>query len=268
VRENAQRAFEDLDRDLQLRRTDHPKLPTCNEGAKLTYLIDHSARIYTFDPSSASPLTLKGTLSCPIAGSPFSMSIRHDGTAFVLFSRSSVSCAGLVRVDLTTLTCEPVPSFSCATGVGLFGMGYALSSSGVETLFISGRDTGKLATLDPETGRVTLIGRLPARGVEPAGNPKGELWGFTPNPSATVLRLNSTTGAGLQTCPLTIPVSSCGYKAWTSTENARYFYIFYGEQGANGSSVYRLTPDGKLSTFLAKTGIHFVGSGSAVCAGI
>jgi hypothetical protein len=269
VRANARRAFADMDRDLQLRRADHPKLPTCDGSAKLTYLVDTSAQIYTFDPSLASPITPKGKLSCPISGGPFSMAVRHDGTAFVLFSVGSRACTGLGRVVLKTLACEKVSGFSCATDAGLFGMGYALSTSGEETLYISGRDTRRFGTLDPESGKVTLIGTLPVGGIEPAGNPKGELWGFTPTPSATVLRFNSATGAGVQTFPLAIPVTRSGYQAWAFTENARYFYVFYGERGQPGSGVYRLASDGTLTTFLANTGIQFItGSGSSVCAGL
>jgi hypothetical protein len=267
VRSNARRAFEDLDRDLQLRRTDHPGLPTCAESAKLTYLIDDAAQLYTFDPSSASPLTLKGRLNCPISGRPFSMGVRHDGTAYVLFSIESRVCAGLGRVDLKTLACERLTSFNCETGLGLFGMGYALAASGEETLFISGRDIPRLAKLEPETGKVTPVGVLPARGIEPAGNPKGELWGFSPIPSAMVFRIDSTTAAGQQSFSLPITTSS-GTRAWTFTENARYYYVFYSNYGPAGASVFRLTPDGKITTFLSNTHIHFVGSGNSVCAGL
>jgi hypothetical protein len=272
VRHNARRAFEDMDRELDARRSDHPKLPTCADGAQLTYVIDDQAQIRTFHPTSPTPLQLKGTLSCPLAGRPFSMAVRHDGIAFVLFAHSPRpnDCAGLARVDLKTLSCEKVSGFTCQSGaLQLFGMGYALvGASGEETLLIAGHRSPTLAKLDPESGTVTVVGTAPSHSLELTGNPKGELWGFGPDPTARAFRMDSSTGAGQQTFPLAIPVRTPGNASWAFAEWGRVFYVFYGEKGVDGTSVYRLTPDGKLSTFLGKTGLNIVGAGNAVCAGI
>jgi hypothetical protein len=270
VRDNSRRAFVDLDRELQ--RRDHPKLPTCNPGAQLTYLIDDAAQIRTFDPNSASPLTLKGTLRCPLAGQPYSMAVRHDGIAFVLYSRGGRGCSGLARVDLSTLDCQAVAAFGCSQGFGfggLFGMGYAMAGpAGEETLFVSGLSSSQLGKLDPEAGRITPVAPS-ATSLELTGNPKGELWGFGPDPSPQAHRLDAASGARLQSFPLSIPIGS-GPKSrsWAFAAWGGVFYIFYGEhEQTGGTTVYRLTPDGELTTFLGRTGINIVGAGNAVCAG-
>jgi hypothetical protein len=249
---------------------DHPFVPTCTPGARLTYVVDDNAQVRSFDPTSPSPLALKGTLSCPLAGHPHSMAVRHDGVAYVLYSTDYQACSGLARVDLTTLSCTAVPAFKCQTGsLALFGMGYALAGpAGEEQLFIAGMKTPQLARLDPETGKLTIVGNLPAQSLELTGNSKGELWGFSPDPKAMVFRLDPNTAVGLQSFTLGISTSSLTGSSWAFASSGGAFFIFYGFHDSAGTTIYRLTPDGKLTTFLADTGINIVGAGNAVCAGL
>jgi hypothetical protein len=270
VRDNSRRAFEDLDREL--RRRDHPKLPTCAPDAQFTYVIDDQARISTFDPQSATPLKQKGTLSCPVPGHPFSMGVRHDGIAYVLFIRDPNRCSGMARVDLNTLSCQAVPGFTCQPPPILdrFGMAYSMAGpSGAETLFASGMTSTRLAHLDPESGRFTTVGELPATAIETTGNPEGAYWGFSPEGSPQAFHLDPATGARLQAFPLDIPTTARPMaRSWAFASWGGAFYIFYGEhESSGGTSVYRLTPDGKLTTFLSRTGVNIVGAGNAVCAG-
>ena len=246
-------------------------VPTCTPGARLTYVVDEAAQVRTFDPSNATPLALKGTLSCPLAGHPHSMAVRHDGIAYVLYSENYSACSGLARVDLNTLGCSAVTAFKCqADGFNLFGMGYALAGpKGEETLFIGSMFSPELARLDPEAGAISIVGELPASELELTGNSRGELWGFSPQPSAMAYQIDPATGGALQWFDLQgIPTGGSGASAWAFAAWGGVFYIFYGHDDSGGSSIYKLTPDGKLTTFLANTGINIVGAGNAVCAGL
>jgi hypothetical protein len=43
------------------------------------------------------------------------------------------------------------------------------------------------------------------------------------------------------------------------------FYIFYAYGDSASTTVYRVTPQGEVTTFLPDTGLDIVGAGVAVC---
>jgi hypothetical protein len=252
---------------LDARRDGEPVVH-CTPGTRLTYVIDDTGKLYHFDPTAATPISPAATLSCPLPGHPYSMAVRHDGIGYIVFSSGSF-CSGLARVDVSTMSCTKVAAFDCdSTGVGLFGMSFAVyGPAGEETLFIAGTSSPWLETLDPETGKVKVKGALPSSGIELAGNTKGELWAFTPDPTAEAYRLDPSNALVLQQFSLPIDTTDLGQQSWAFVAWGGAFYIFFGDAATGGTSVYRLTSDGKLTTLLSKTGMNIVGAGSAVCAG-
>lgn len=265
------RSYGDHERATDARRAADVRLG-CVQGPRLVYVVDSDDKLYTFDPSQPSAsaaFKLRATLKCPLIGSPHSMAVRMDGTAYVLYtvwSGGARHCQGLARVDLETMTCTLVQAYSCKTGgFDIFGMGYALAPSGNETLYI-GNDDAKLARLDPEAGTVDPIGLLPDGGPELTGNSNGELWGFFPKVvPARVHRIDQSTGKAQKTLTLssfTVPYAGAfAFAAWGGL-----FYIFYGYDAGASTDVYRLTPDGALSPLFVDTGLTIVGAGVSTCA--
>jgi hypothetical protein len=202
------------------------------------------------------------------------MAVRRSGTAYVLYTvlgGGGWKCTGLARVDIETLSCSAVKAFKC-TGSGdsvdTFGMGYALTGPEQETLFV-GTQQGVLARLEPEAGALTSVGPMPDVGPELSGNSNGELWGFFPKQTpARVHRLDPQSGKAVATITLSqfdLPwAGAFAFASWGGV-----FYIFYGFTPGSGSSttsVFRLTPDGKLTTHVTDSGLHIVGAGVSTCA--
>ena len=249
---------------------DAKKPGKCAPGTKLVYVVDSSKKLYLFFPTSKK-LSYLGMLSCPLPGSPYSMAVRHDGVAFVLYghynSANSYTCDGLGRLDVKTLKCTKATGFSCkTTSYESFGMGYVVTGpNGSEELFIG--TAGKaLATLNPDTGKMKTIGSLPSAAPEFAGNAGGELWGFFPRTSpARVRRIDPKTGKILVTHSLTQFIQPwAGSYAFAMYNNV--FYIFYGSSYGSSTNVFRLTKAGVMSTWMTNTGINVVGAGVSTCA--
>lgn len=241
----------------------------CAPGTKLVYLVDNNRKLYIFFPT-AKKFSYLGMLSCPVSGSPYSMAVRRDGTAFVLyahFNANEYTCDGLGMLDVKTLKCQKVTSFSCSTTKHQsFGMGYVVTgANGAEELFI-GTSGQTLATLDPAAGKLKVISTLPSAAPEFAGNAGGELWGFFPRVSpARVHRIDAKTGKVLVTHKLS-PFSQpwAGSYAFAMYQNV--FYVFYGYDHGTSTNVYRLTKGGKLSLYINNTGLNIVGAGVSTCA--
>ena len=240
----------------------------CAPGTKLVYVVDGNRKLYIFSPGSKN-FSYLGILNCPVSGSPYSMAVRHDGTAIVLYahynSANDYTCDGLGKLDVKTLKCTKVASFSCSTtSYSSFGMGYVVTgASGAEELFIG--TAGKtLAILDPAAGKMTKIGSLPSAAPEFAGNAGGELWGFFPRVApATVCRIDPKTGQVLVTHSLSPFVQPwAGSYAFAMYNNV--FYIFYGYNSS--TNVYRLTKSGQLTLYIKNTGLNIVGAGVSTCA--
>ncbi len=242
-----------------------PPPPECPGGAaKQIYVIASSGDLYSFDPfasNSAAAFTHAFKLACPTQGQPFSMAVSRDGVAFVLLSQyNPYSCAGLNKVDLATGACSKLSSFTCgAGGFELFGMGFVRDgpASTTESLFIGRIQPFPylLAELSVASGKLKVRGKLPASG-EYTGTSSGELWGFFGHDSPVTLRqLDKGSAKLLKTLKLTqIPQvsSASAVAAWGGA-----FYVFYGNR------VYKVTPDGKVSTQVGSVAFDVVGAGTA-----
>src|SRR5262249_17286046 len=142
-----------------------------------------------------------GVVNCGTGTSPNSMAIARDGTAYVDLMNGT-SCKGVYKVDIKTAACKGATPFSCgSSGFGQFGMGFSTNSASTpaESLFIGDTAGAKMATLDPGSGAVKVVGTLPASGPEFTGNAAGELWAFMPQASPPkVAQIDKTTGKAIK----------------------------------------------------------------------
>ncbi len=236
----------------------------CSELAKFVYLVDSDNSFYRFYPPDKQ-FELVGRINCRAGGgTPFSMSVARDGTAYVLHSGLLGGCSGIFPVSIVDATCGLRTGFTCGTqGFDTFGMGFVTQSKGsiAEDLFIG--STSRLATLDTGDWSVAVIGPLNGN-PEFTGNALGELWGFFPSTQTPkVAQLDGNTGQLTTQWPL--PGLSNDASAWAFAFWGGSFYIFYQAGFDASTNVYKVT-DGVMESYMMNTGTRIVGAGVSTCA--
>jgi len=263
--------------------------PCADEARQLIYVIDHDYRLHSFHPVTHQ-FDLIGPLNCPAgsswpewgnigAATPFSMSIDRQAQAWVLYSSGEI-----FRVSTQDASCTSTGFVPGQLSFKLFGMGFSSDVAGgdEDTLFISGGDFSPLlGTLDANNARlgsiqtttmgVTNIGPVPSGEYTPelSGNGDGELYGYYPGFSSTIVRLDKQTGAALQSWPL--PTSSGSVAAWAFANWGGRFYVFLsvGDFFSTSAHVYVFDPaTGSYDQVLSNTGNVVVGAGVSTCAPI
>jgi len=234
----------------------------CEGVEDLIYVIDQdSGDLYTFDPDSLSTTRL-GHLDCDSWGEPGSMGIARDGVGFVRYSDES-----LHMVDLETLDCSPTVYDDRDTDFGSFGMGYATESADTwrDNLYVA--NSRWLAMLDPETGELQNIGKLPSQS-ELTGTAEGQLWAFLPLESpAALVEVDKNTGSilsskGLSDFPNPSNIDTFAFAAWGGD-----FYLFVRTYGMGESTkVYEVTESGTMTRVVDGLGLNVVGAGVSTCA--
>jgi len=245
----------------------------CSAAATFVYVLDSDNTLFKFDPkiASKSAFTRIGVVNCGTGTSPNSMAVARDGTAYVDLMQSS-SCKGVYKVDIKTAECKGATSFTCgSSGFGQFGMGYSTNSAGTtaETLYIGDTNASKMATLDPATGAVAVVGTLPASGPEFTGNAAGELWAFMPQASTPkVAQIDKATGAAIKTFNLTALKSSIviSPSAWAFAFWGGDYYIFLQGDLDSSTNVWKMTATGSVTKYIPDTGFRIVGAGVSTCA--
>ncbi len=245
----------------------------CAAAATFVYVIDSDNTLYKFDPKVASKaaFTRIGVVDCGAGTSPNSMAVARDGTAYVDLMAGS-TCRGVYKIDIKTAECKGATPFSCGTsGFGQFGMGFSTNSASTtaETLFIGDTNASKMATLDPATGAVGVVGTLPASGPEFTGNAAGELWAFMPQASTPrVSQIDKATGAALKTYNLSALKSSIlvSPSAWAFAFWGGDYYIFLQGDIDTSTNVWKMTASGSVSKYIPNTGLRIVGAGVSTCA--
>jgi hypothetical protein len=245
----------------------------CAEAATYVYTLDSDNTLYKFDPkvSSVAAFTKIGVVDCGSGTSPNSMAVARDGTAYVDLMNGS-SCKGLYKVDIKTAACKGATSFACgSSGFGQFGMGFSTNSASTtaETLFIGDTNAAKMASLDPGSGAVKLLGTLPASGPEFTGNAAGELWAFMPQASPPkVAQLDKATGKAIKSFDLGALKSSIliSPSAWAFAFWGGDYYIFLQGDLDSSTNVWKMTASGAVSKYIANTGFRIVGAGVSTCA--
>jgi hypothetical protein len=235
----------------------------CTEAAKKVYVVDSDTTLYRFDPPSMvfEPI---GKISCASGGSPFSMAVARDGTAYVLFWDGAGACVALNKVSTLDASCLGKTAFACGTGgFNLFGMGFATDGPDTtsETLYIGkAEEPAQLASLDVDTFAVSLLGPI-AGAPEMTGNGAGELWAFfawLTTPEVAQLDKASGIASDVVELPQLAGSSAFAFAFWGGD-----FYIFHAPAG--DTTVWKLS-NGKLTSYMPNTGTQIVGAGVSTCA--
>ena len=243
----------------------------CSDAARLVYVVSQENALYSFRPNTGAFVRI-GRLSCPAAGTPNSMAVDREGTAWVNFSDGS-----LFKVSTADASCAETGFEPNQAGFAKFGMAFAANSDGSsdETLYISGLDFlaggGQgLGKIDLKTMKVTMLGdysgSLAGQGAELTGTGEGRLFGFfTTQPHATLAQIDKSSGA----------TSNDRSLEGVNTGNAWAFsfwggdFWFYTSDGLNPSRVTRLATSGDGSIEVSKSdvgGFRIVGAGVSTCA--
>lgn len=228
--------------------------PECADRAsQQIYVVGTDLGFYRFDPE---PLTFErvGTLGCPTTASTFSMAIDRRGVAWVEYTDGRI-----YAVDTHDARCEPTPFEPGKSGLGYFGMGFALNSDDPkdgETLYLAGQ---ALVSLDTRSFDVTFLGSLAMGRAELTAIGR-ELYAFSLE-SGVIARIDKQSGA-TKTTYRTSAIDDTGGFAFAHWGGQ--FWIF---SGRTSSAVTRYSPETDDSTtVIANTEMLIVGAGSSTCA--
>jgi|GEM_PF-881783 len=246
-----------------------PPVHYCKPGTLFIYVANTENHLMRFDPISAT-FTDVGLLACEtgwLAGTPFSMAIDRQATAWILYDDGKI-----FRVSTDDASCMPVNYVSGQQGFQTFGMGFASNTAGSndETLFVSnavlGAGSSELGTLTFPSLTLSVVGPTPAGigSAELSGNGLGELWAFFPNGSK-VAQVDKATATLSNEIPLPSGTISDA-RAWAFATWGGDFYLFFAGQWDASSSVYRVRKDGTFETLLTDTGWNITGAGVSSCA--
>jgi hypothetical protein len=228
--------------------------PGCAVESTLVYVVDESRNMFNFDPQTNvfKPI---GSVSCTNQGL-FSMAVDRNAVAWVHAQDGT-----LVRFDIRTKTCTPLPFAAAQHGFYTFGMGFSTNSAGSddETLYVASASGLGLAKIDTSSLVLTPIGtfdKLQGR-VELSGNGNAQLFGLFEASPYTLGEVDKNTAAVLSTAPQTSApgASNFAFAFWGGD-----FYQFVG------SDVLRYRPADKSTVKVATTTIQVVGAGVSTCA--
>ena len=154
-------------------------------------------------------------------------------------------------------------------------MGFSTETAGGSTdkLFIAGGNNAsttanaKLATLDVTTMVTTMVPNGTIQGSpELTGNANAELWGFFPSPtSPRIEQINKTSGAALQTFPLTSIAGTP--QAWAFAFFGGDFFVFLMRDTEFSTTVHQVNgTTGQIVGATATNTRTIVGAGVSTCA--
>ncbi|MEO8549759.1 MAG: hypothetical protein ABI678_07290 [Kofleriaceae bacterium] len=251
---------------------------TCeDDNTKLIYLVSTNNDFLSFDPRKlpGDPFHLIGKLKCRGGGSPFSMSIDRNGSAWVLYGDGE-----LFKVNITDAKCEPTAFNPGSTGSTTFGMGFSTDKAGgdSEKLYVADNDfTNQLSSIDTAHDlRPHRMGTLSAtidQNPELTGTSEGRLFGFYPvtGEPSFVQEINKGNGSPvgkkwfLGSDPLG-QVEAYAFAQWGGV-----FYIFATitdfdsfETNSTVRTIDRTT--GKYRTIMSHIGYRISGAGVSTCA--
>jgi len=236
----------------------------CSEASKLVYVVGTGNELYSFSPPT---LTFKqiGSINCVAAGgfgTPFSMAVARDGTAYVLFDDGK-----LFAVDTTTADCKAT-SFvpNQAPGFDLFGMGFATNPGdpNSETLYVASYDGIGLGTIDLASMKLSVVGGydLVSDPGELTGTGDGRLFGFFLSTPVSVAEIAPSTAKILSITPQpTVDVGG----GWAFAFWGGDFWLFTAPN-LFSSQVDRYQPSTKQTAKVAEVAFKIVGAGVSTCA--
>jgi hypothetical protein len=250
---------------------------TCeDESTKLIYLVDTANDFLSFDPRllPKNPIKVIGKLRCGRHwGSPFSMSVDRNGTAWVVYDNGE-----MFKVDITDAKCEASGYAAGASGSITFGMGFVTDKPGGDTekLYLAANDSSHaLHSIDTAHGlvprRVGTITGGDDRNPELTGTSEAHLYGFYPSlfESAYVQEIDKHSGSPvgkkwtLGSDPLG-DVTAYAFAQWGGV-----FYIFATiDDGFDSNSTVRTVDrtTGAYRTIMTHLPYRISGAGVSTCA--
>lgn len=258
--------------------TDAGVADDCADRAKQVYALGDDSTLLRFFPDQLK-FEIVGKVNCsqPGGGTPFSMAVDRQATAWVLYQKGLGGGGGLFQVSTKDANCTSTKYTSGQQGFELFGMGFSANSKGSqdETLFIAGGSAlswnitnGKLGSIALPSLSVAYQGTIDVGGGSPelTGDGDGKLWGFFPQSSPPSVReINKLTGKTGKTFPL--PASAMkSVQAWAFARWGGSFYLFFKSQSDPSSAVFRIDAAGAVTKVIPTTGYNIVGAGVSSCA--
>jgi hypothetical protein len=238
------------------------------EECRAVYVVSAENSLFAYKPAE-DKFELRGRLDCPNAGwaTPFSMAVRRDGVAFVVYQDGR-----LYRVRTTDASCEETPFIPGQLGFRLFGMGFAANKHDKgETLYVAEisfqQPSRGLATIDTESFAINYVNGFsfnPGRALELTPTGKGPLYGYFinyPGSGGTLVKIDTDDATVLESTVL--PPGSDSSSLAVSWFNG-YFFIFTSVFG--GTAVNRYDPKKKETKVVATLSETIVGAGVSTCA--
>ena len=236
----------------------------CSEASKLVYVVGTGNQLYSFTPPTHHFNEI-GEINCVAQGgfgSPFSMAVARDGTAYVLFDDRK-----LFAIDTSTAACKST-SFvpNQIPGFDLFGMGFATDpgDSSSETLYVASFYGDGLGKIDLETMKLSFIGPydLLADPAELTGTGDGRLFGFFLTTPVKVAEVAPSSAKILSVAPQ--PSVDIG-GGWAFAFWGGDFWLFTSPNSFT-SQVDQYQPSTQTTTKVAEVGFKIVGAGVSTCA--
>jgi hypothetical protein len=229
----------------------------CAAGTTYIYVVTMQNELLSFYPPNAA-FTSIGKLTCPAAGTPFSMAVDRQGAAYVLYSDGE-----LFHVSTRTARCTPT-AFA-PTMFTTFGMGFVGNPNGAsDTLFISPSTASVLGTVNLQTFKVGVVGSFLLPSAELTGTGDGRLFAFYSTgsgSSSAVAQVDPSTAAIVANSNLTrLPQGS----GWAFGFWGGDFYLFTAP--TSSSQVTRFRPSDGSQTLVATLPSTIVGAGVSTCA--
>jgi hypothetical protein len=249
----------------------------CPKTVQDVYVIDHDTfALSEFDPATKT-FTDRGVPSCDWTAPPVSMAIDRNGIAWIADMTGDI-----FRVDINNgLACTKTAWPPALMWFG--GMGYSTDQAGgdAETLFVvtgpfgGAQFTGQLATIDmsmvtmdaPLQGFHVVDGSsLGSPGIWPelTGTANAELWGWFPDQTPRLAKLDKTTGAlGTTYAEATLAGNPT---MWAFAQWGGDFWVFLLRDGETSTTVYQIDGGTGAITSTTPTTRQIIGAGVSTCA--
>lgn len=239
----------------------------CTTAAKFIYVMTADRGLHRFNPLT-NQFSAVGTISCPAQSGerPYSMAVRRDGTAYVVFTYGS-----MFAVDTQTAACTDIGFQRGQAGFTAFGMGFTLDSAGEDALYISTRSEiggvgHQLGRVDLSTMTVTAVGaydQVSGR-AELTGSGEGKLYGAFEGTPFQLAEIRQSDAHILSTTPMTGADFSANSSNFAFAHWGGRFYLFAGP--GNGTSIFRHDPADGTTQKVSQTPLTIVGAGVSTCA--
>ena len=239
-----------------------------DEDVTFIYLVTSSLGMYAFKPLSQE-LEYRGQLDCPTDSTPFSMAVRRNGIAYIVFNDGQ-----LWQASVKDASCKSTPFEVGQHNMTTFGMGFAVDDDELaETLFISDIDYADnlskgLSAIDLDTFVATPplpFANNPGYRIELSAKVQ-DLYAFVIDSQiggGHLARVDKTTAVmtELEQIPIGENIGSWHFAWWGGQ-----FYFFTADSGESVTTIRRYDPDTKVLQFVGTVGQPVVGAGVSTCA--